>query len=196
MVDGGDSAGAPGGNAAGDGFAAQPDGGKNPSGSATRVDGARGRPAKPVFSEEQHRWIGGKLAREEDRRRSIEAERDGEREKVHGLSERIGSLERENRQVRAENAIIAAAARARAENPAHIYRMLRDDLQYDDQGLPMNVDAAVEQFRREHPRYFSGTHVSGADGGRGSASGNTATDMDAVLRDAWQNSKIRVNKQR
>lgn len=157
-------------------------------------DGGRGGRRKPDFSEEQNRYIGGLVARHDDKLRTVETERDAEREKAKTLSDRVATLERDNRQARAENAVIAAAAKLKADNPEHVYRMVRDELQFDDQGKPKDVTTLLEGFKKDNPRYFGGVTVSGADGGKGSGASEEPTDMSAFLRRGAQAARARLRE--
>jgi hypothetical protein len=67
---------------------------------------------------------------------------------------------------RAEGAVLRAATKLRAECPDLIYRLLRDDLDFDADGQPTGVDALVEACKKEHPRLFAAATTSGGDGGK------------------------------
>ena len=155
--------------------------------------------SKPQFSEEQNRWIGARLAREEDKRRGIEGERDAAKTQVTSLTERVSTLERDLRLSRAENAVIAEATKLKADDPAIIYRLVKDDLQFGDDGKPKDVAALLEQYKKDHPRLFGVASVSGADGGKTGDDAPTRgsiADMNKWLRDKHDESKARSHNSR
>lgn len=91
----------------------------------------------------------------------------------------VGDLQRE----RAEKAIrdAAASAGARADRLASVYRLVREDVAYGDDGKPTNVAALVAQARTDAPEFFQAVTGSG-DGGKGGA--GVGNDPNAAINAA------------
>lgn len=164
------------------------------SGATTSKDERqRSSRAKPQFDEAQNRWIGARLAREEDKRRTIEAELTAEKERATTATQRISTLERDLRLSRAENAVIAEATKLKADDPAIIFRLVKDDLQFGDDGKPQNVAALLEGYKKDHPKLFGVASTSGADGGKGSDEKPvTVGGLNAWMREQAAQSKTRA----
>lgn len=94
-----------------------------------------------------------------------------------------GELSGELRAERAEKAIrdAAAAAGARADRLASVYRLVRDGVEYGDDGKPKNVAALVEQAKTDAPEFFARVSGSG-DGGKGGGDGKP--DANAAINSA------------
>ena len=167
------------------------EGGDSPAGGAEPKPQRNSR-AKPQFSEEQNRWIGARLAREEDKRRAIEADLNTEKERANTATQRISALERDLRLSRAENAVIAEATKLKADDPAIIFRLVKDDLQFGDDGKPKDVTTLLEQYKKDHPKLFGAVSTSGADGGKGGAQPLSGDDLNAWFREQAAKSKTRA----
>lgn len=152
--------------------------------SGNQSDGRR----KPQFDEEQNRWIGARFAREEDKRRAIEGERDALKAEKGTLETRLSTLERDLRTTRAENAVLAAATKLGAGKPELVWRQVKDDLDYDDEGKPKDVDSVVTKAKQAYPELFGVRAASGADGGKGGDTGDTL-DMNAFIRQGARSGK-------
>lgn len=166
------------------------------SGETTGKDERQRSRAKPQFDEAQNRWIGARLAREEDKRRAIEAELTTEKERATTATQRISTLERDLRLSRAENAVIAEATKLKADDPSIIFRLVKDDLQFGDDGKPKDVTPLLEQYKKDHPKLFGVASTSGADGGKGGDGGGDPTqgsvgDLNSWIREQHANSKAR-----
>lgn len=99
--------------------------------------------------------------------------RANELEKTYG--ETITELQRE----RAERVIRDAATEANA-NPqrlAAIFRLVRDDIEYGDDGKPSNVSALITKAKKDSPEWFRSALGSG-DGGKG---GDTPADRNELV---------------
>jgi DNA gyrase/topoisomerase IV subunit A len=68
-----------------------------------------------------------------------------------------------------------------ARNPNRLYRIVKDDLEFDDKGTLTNLDAVVRQAKAEFPELF-GRAVGSGDGGAGSRQQPGAFDMNAEIR--------------
>lgn len=119
-------------------------------------------------------------AKQEQERKESEAR--GEYQKL------LSQLERERdeaqatlRRMNAERAVESAARKAQAEHPEVVMRLIRDDLQFDDEGNPTNVDTLIGKLKKEYPRYFVAV-ATGADGGK--TGSPDAADMNQLIRRA------------
>jgi hypothetical protein len=113
-----------------------------------------------------------RLADLEDRDKS-------ELEKVTGERDRlIKDLEAREARLRiltASEKVAAAATHANAIEPAAVFKLVRDDLTFDDDGQPTNVADVVADAKKQYPAMFQAASGSG-DGGRGN---NGKTNVDA-----------------
>lgn len=84
-----------------------------------------------------------------------------------------------NKRFRAEAAVAKEASKAKAESPDLIYRLIRDDLDYDDDGAPTNTAELIAALKKAQPKLFGGASAtSGGDGGKkGDAVGANWNDM-------------------
>ena len=78
--------------------------------------------------------------------------------------ERLETLERENRELKVGTAIQAAAADAKAINPAVVARMLDDKVTLDDKGNPTNLQDLVKGLRQSDPYLFKRTRNDAGEG--------------------------------
>lgn len=102
----------------------------------------------------------------------------GERDKLlKDLDERSGKL----RLTLAEQAVRDAAESAGARNPKLVFRIVRDDLDIDEDGSVSNLDAAIKDAKKSAPELF-GAGNGKADGGRGGEERNAPSSMNALIR--------------
>lgn len=92
----------------------------------------------------------------------------------------------EKRERDTRDAVIEAASdeKVGARNPRAIYRLIRDDLEFDDSGKVQNLDDCIKKAKAEYPELFGKANgmtgsVNGGAGGRGNA---PPQDMNAVIR--------------
>lgn len=104
------------------------------------------------------------------------------------LTKRLAELEAkerewetERRETRLKERTVAALEGARAKSPARVYRLLRPDLELDDDGEPRNLAAVLRTTKQEFPELFYATNGS-ADGGAGT--GGVEQDMNVMIRRA------------
>lgn len=84
------------------------------------------------------------------------------------------------RMVLAEQAVRDAAESAGAISARAVFRYVRDDLDFDDEGNVTNLDAVLKAAKRDEPKLFGkGT----ADGGKGGGTQNGAVDMNRLIRE-------------
>lgn len=91
---------------------------------------------------------------------------------------RIGELEDELRDIKSRDVVRQEAEKAGAISPNAVYALIRDDLEYDDQGNPTNVSEVIDQLREREGRLFA--HAAGhADGG---PTGDVIDAVDPISR--------------
>lgn len=122
-------------------------------------------------------------ARLEAERERQEAEARGEYQKLLAAAERERDEARNAlRLAEAERVVDRTARRLGANHPDLVYRLIREDLQFDETGAPVNADDLVAALKRDYPTYFA-PPVAGADGGKSGKAVDT-DDMDRILRRA------------
>ena len=87
--------------------------------------------------------------------------------RVTELEKHYGEATTQLQQERAEKAIrdAAASAGARADRLPSVYRLVRDEVEFGDDGKPSNVAALIEQAKTDAPEFFQRVSGSG-DGGK------------------------------
>ena len=92
----------------------------------------------------------------------------------------------EKRERDTRDAVIEAASddKVGARNPRAIYRLIRDDLEFDESGKVRNLDEALKKAKAEYPELFGkATGAAGSvNGGAGGRNGAPPTDMNALIR--------------
>lgn len=159
------------------------------------------RAGRIEFDEEQQREVQRIVRREVEaarRKAAAEAQTLKERQEAEARGEYqklLAQVERERdearmamRQVEAERAVEQAARKLAAEHPEVIYKLVRDEIEFDDAGRARNAEDLVARLKKEYPRYFLPAPVAapgnGADGGKKGGDKATGGDMDAILRRA------------
>jgi hypothetical protein len=105
---------------------------------------------------------------------------------LKAAEDRATTLETRLRDMSARSAVTDAASKANAKHPTLIYRAVKDELEFDDEGNVTNVDAVLKALKAEAPDLFPAAAGSG-DGGRGAAGrdvGNVNDLFRAMARDA------------
>ena len=91
----------------------------------------------------------------------------------------------ERRERDTRDAVIEAASdeKVGARNPRAIYRLIRDELEFDDSGKVRNLDEAIKKAKAEFPELF-GKATGAAGSVNGGAGGRNAPpmDMNALVR--------------
>lgn len=117
-----------------------------------------------------------------------DAGKSDEEKRAHALKaaeERAADLERKLRATNARVAVTEAAAKANAISGRAVYALIREDLDYDDDGEPTNVAALIAQAKRSDPELFRAAAGDG-DGGKRGPSGN-AINVNDVFRQLAEN---------
>lgn len=118
------------------------------------------------------------LATLKGRDQSDEEKREADRK---ALAERADTAEQKLRSANARVAISEAATKANAISVKAVIALVRDDLEFDDDGEPMNVESLIRQARKEEPQLFRASGGSG-DGGKGAGKDTPANVNDAIRR--------------
>lgn len=120
----------------------------------------------------------------EEARERQEAEAKGEYQRLLEQAERERDEARSSvRRIEAERLVERTAKKANAEHPDIIYRLIKDEIKYDDDGNATNVDDLIVDLKKDYPRYFVGGVAAGADAGKASSDSGTG-DMNVALRRA------------
>jgi hypothetical protein len=117
-----------------------------------------------------------RLADLEDRDKSELEKVTGERDR---LIKDLEAREARLRTLTASEKVHAAATHANAIEPAAVFKLVRDDLTFDDDGQPTNVAEVVADAKKQYPAMFQAASGSG-DGGRGN-NGKTNVDGPATI---------------
>jgi len=107
-------------------------------------------------------------------------------EKVADLERRIAEKDNAIRERDARDAIRAAARKAGASPDAvdAVYRMVRGDIAYDDDGAPKNVDDLLKDAKQIAPQLFRASPRADGGAGNGSKPGGQSFNqqMNAAIR--------------
>lgn len=104
----------------------------------------------------------------EDERRSAE---------LQSLQERADVAERALRVANGRTAVFSKAGNAVSQEA--LYRFVRDDIEFDDDGSPANIDELVAQARKSEPSLFQ----RGSADGSPRETGNTGKDFNSAFRE-------------
>lgn len=128
----------------------------------------------------------------DDLRTKVKAADDAKLSETEKLTARVTELEQGHqgaqtalKEARLENAVLVAAHKAGAVDTDAVYRLLdREGVEFDSQGRPHGVEAAVKALLKERP-YLARTTGS-ADGGAGNGNGRQGggLDLDTQIRRA------------
>lgn len=140
------------------------------------------------FTAEQNRRIAHIVRKEvEKARRNTLAATEAEYEskyqtQLQELQAQLAKTTGEMQTYKSRADVTNAAAKARALNPEYVFKLIRDDLTYGDDGAPANLDDLLKNLRQEMPQLFT-PGPSGADGGAGGEAAGGA-DMNQLIRGA------------
>lgn len=102
---------------------------------------------------------------------------------LKAAEDRATALETRLRDLSARSAVTDAARDAKALSPRAVYATIRDDLEYDDDGMPVNVASLIKQLVKEEPALFDLRAANGSgDGGKGAPAAN-ANSINDVFRE-------------
>jgi hypothetical protein len=128
------------------------------------LEAAEARGRKAALADAKKKEDAGKLSAEE-------------REK-----QRADDAESRLRQREARDVLEGAAKDAGASNPTKLYRLVKDELEFDDKGRPSNLKEVIAQAKRDFPDEFGVKRPPGsADGAAGRSSG-TGRSMNDLIR--------------
>ncbi len=110
-------------------------------------------------------------------------EKDSKLSEDERLKQRAEQAESQLRARDARDQLESATREAGASNPSKLYRLIKDDLAFDDNGKPTNVKELVAQAKRDYPDEFGAKRPGGsADGGAGRGGGGAKTTMNDLIR--------------
>lgn len=111
---------------------------------------------------------------------------------LKAAEERATAAELRLRDANARVAVSDAATNAKAISVRAVYALIRDDLEFDDDGEPTNVDALVKASIKAEPSLFRAANGSG-DGGVTSSTAQKeyASNADLLSAGYAQSSKAR-----
>ena len=82
------------------------------------------------------------------------------------LADTLKERETKLREQAGRTAVYEAAREANATSSRAVYALIRDDIEFDDDGEPTNIDALIAKAKKDEPVLFRATAGSG-DGGKG-----------------------------
>ena len=119
----------------------------------------------------------GYRKRVEDYEAQNQTESDKREAALKAAEDRATTLESRLRDMSARSAVTDAATKANAKHPTLIYRAVKDDLDFDDEGNVTNIDAVLKELKAEAPDLFPAANGSG-DGGKGAPASNVGNVND------------------
>jgi hypothetical protein len=155
-----------------------------------------GRPPKVEFNADQQAEL-NRLIKREAAKAATKAKADLQKQIDDQKARETGNFEKllneakadneklagELRQTRARTTVYDLAVKANAVTPEGVWRYIKDDIDYDDDGKPKNVGELLRALQTEAPKLFGTGNPpgGGGDGGRGGKP-PAKTDFNAVLR--------------
>lgn len=114
--------------------------------------------------------------------RQNESDQERQAREAQERQERLDRLERENRDLKVNGAVKAAAEKAKAFNPDTVVGLIATRVELDDNGQPKNLDDLLKGLRDSDPYLFKRERT--ADAGQGNGEGAApGTDMNDRIRD-------------
>ena len=96
-------------------------------------------------------------------------------------TEKATQAEERSRQRVARAEVLTEATKAKIVDPDAAYRLIRDDLEFGDDGEPKNVVALIKQLAKERP-YLVQKAAGSADGGAGAGGTAAKSGMNDFIR--------------
>lgn len=134
------------------------------------------------------------LRRERDEfAKKLKAREDAELSETERLTKELAEMKGkeatwlvEKRERDTRDAVIEAASdeKVGARNPRAVYRLIKDELEFDESGRVRNLDESIKKAKAEFPELFGkATGAAGSvNGGAGGRSGAPPQDMNAAFR--------------
>lgn len=100
-------------------------------------------------------------------------------------TEKLTATETRARARLAKSEVVAAATKLKFHDPAAAYKLISDDVEFDDEGEPKNVAKLIEQLAKDKPWMVdAGVKTSPANpgGGSGGGSGNSRPSWKGVFK--------------
>jgi hypothetical protein len=169
-----------------DGQEPNADAGQNPNAQASGQDSQpTGFDALPPETQKEIRALrkeaAGYRKKVEDYEAANQTESDRRDAALKAAEDRAATLETRLRDISARSAVTDAAAKAKAVSTRAVYALIRDDLEYGDDGAPTNVDALIKAAIKSDPELFDLRAANGSgDGGKGGATATTGNMNDFI----------------
>lgn len=156
--------------------------GQPPKPGAENKPGA-GEPPRTFTQEELDAAI--ERTRKADSDAAKQKEADAKLTEDERLKQRAENAETALRTREARDVVERAAKDAGAANTAKIYRLYKDEIEFDDKGKPSNLKELIATAKREYPEEFGKRSGGSADGGEGRGTGGAAKgSMNDIIRRA------------
>lgn len=138
---------------------------------------------EPKFTQAQLEVIIAKRLKQERQKSEQKAKEETlpELEKTRLQNER---LQEENRQIRAEKDVLAAAINEKANYPDAIFKLIKDDLTYDEQGKAINIQAVIKATKAQYPALFSKSSPNPGNANAGAQGKSPGPTMNQIIRSA------------
>lgn len=137
---------------------------------------------------DRKRAAASKAAKTAGKKKSGGDDDDEQAEELTKERQRREQAEEQLRVRDARDSVESAAKAAGFNNPAKIYRLVKDELEFDDAGKPENVKDLIALAKRDFPEELAAKGKGSADGGAGGdgkgAAGGHASMNDFIRRAA------------
>lgn len=110
--------------------------------------------------------------------------------KLTAAEERATAAESRYRVAVGRAAVTDAATKAGAISPKAVYALIRDDIDFDDDGEPTNIGDLIAQAKKDEPQLFRAAAGS-ADGGKGGPAADAKPNMNRMIADQLFGSRRR-----
>lgn len=107
---------------------------------------------------------------------------EGDEKSLEEAVKRAETAEARLRDANARVAITDAATKAGASNVKAVLRYVMSDVEFDENGNPVDIEDLIESAKEEVPQLFTPARTPSADGGKGRTVSNQ--DMNSLIRRA------------
>lgn len=137
------------------------------------------KPAEAVDKTDFENW---KRRAEAAETKLKELDSEKAKKEFNELKTKAESAEIELRNLRTKDAFTESASKAKAKNPAKLYSLVRERIEFGDDGKPKDLSKLIETVKKEFPEEFgaAGTSVDGGAKGKETASAS----VDDFIRGA------------
>lgn len=144
---------------------------KNPTGTQPANDageGDAGKPAPKTFTQDEVNRLLAKDRREFEKK-VRDAEEKAKLSEQERLQKEADDLRSQIKERDARDAVQSDAAKLGSSNPAAVYKLVKDDLEFDDKGQIKNLNEVLAEAKDLYPQLFGTVKPDGAppDAGEG-----------------------------